>query len=308
MIYNKYSYTVPDQKMIRVITNTDAKNEADDQFAIVHTLLSPRFDNRGIIAAHFGSSKSKTSLQDSYDECEVVLKLMNLKSEGLLYKGAAHAIPDMQTPVPSAGAELIIKEAMADDPRPLYVTFLGPLTDMASALLLEPRIADRLTVIWIGGGQYPTGDSEYNLSNDVHAANVVFKSTVALWQVPRDTYRYVMVSLAELEYRVKPCGELGNYLFQQLAEHSHSPTAVRSPYRTGECWCMGDSPVVGLLMYEHPEHYDWVPAPEFAPDLRYIHNRNNRPIRVYKYLDSRFIMEDFYAKLALFVQGQQRTT
>jgi inosine-uridine nucleoside N-ribohydrolase len=39
----------------RVIIDTDAKNEADDQFAIVHGLLSPTLDVRGLIAAHFGT-------------------------------------------------------------------------------------------------------------------------------------------------------------------------------------------------------------------------------------------------------------
>ena len=53
MIYKDYKFTVPPEKMIRVITDTDAKNEADDQFAIVHHLLSPSFDVRGIVAAHF---------------------------------------------------------------------------------------------------------------------------------------------------------------------------------------------------------------------------------------------------------------
>ena len=46
----------------RVIINTDAKNEADDQFAIVHALLSPSLDVRGLIAAHFGSSRSERSM------------------------------------------------------------------------------------------------------------------------------------------------------------------------------------------------------------------------------------------------------
>ncbi len=52
----------------------------------------------------------------------------------------------------SEGSSLIIEEAMKDDPRPLYVLFLGPLTDLAAAYLQEPRIANRLTAIWIGGG------------------------------------------------------------------------------------------------------------------------------------------------------------
>ena len=41
----------------RVIIDTDAKNEADDQFAIVHALLSPSLEFGGLIAAHFGTSR-----------------------------------------------------------------------------------------------------------------------------------------------------------------------------------------------------------------------------------------------------------
>lgn len=305
VIYDKYNFTVPSQKMVRVIMDTDAKNEADDQYAIVHALLSPKFDNRGIIAAHFGEWRSPTSMEDSYEEIAKILALMKIQDNNMIFKGAPRALADESTPIPSAGAELIIKEAMSDDPRPLFVTILGPLTDMAAALLMEPRIADRLTVIWIGGGAYPAGEPEYNLWNDIHAANVVFKSKVSVWQVPKNVYQRVMVSLAELEYRVKPHGELGNYLFKQLVEFGHTEAAINTIIRTGECWCLGDSPVVGLLLCDHEYHYDWLPAPEFTQDMRYIHERNNRPIRIYKDVNSRFILEDFFIKLAMFTDKQQ---
>src|SRR5690625_7583239 len=55
----------------RVIINTDAKNEADDQFAIVHALLSETLDVRGLIAAHFGDSRSATSMLDSRAEIDL---------------------------------------------------------------------------------------------------------------------------------------------------------------------------------------------------------------------------------------------
>ena len=45
---------LPREKRARLILNTDAKNEADDQFTIVHALLTPTFDFHSIIAAHFG--------------------------------------------------------------------------------------------------------------------------------------------------------------------------------------------------------------------------------------------------------------
>lgn len=307
MIYDKYSYRIPYEYTIRVITNTDAKNEADDQFEIVHSLLTPRFDNIGIIAAHFGDRKSMTSMEDSFEEIIHLLDLMGM-DRGLAYKGADHALPDENTLVRSKGAELIIEEAMKDDSRPLFVTFLGPLTDMASAYLLEPGIAERLTVIWIGGGVYPAGGEEYNLGNDVNAANVIFKSDIPLWQVPKNVYQKVLVSLAELECRVKPNGEIGNYLFTQLEEYQYGKfTNTKSrTTKTGEQWCLGDSPAVGLLLYDHPHSYEWIPAPEFDSGMKYVHSGKNRDIRVYKDIDPRFIMEDFYCKLKMFADKRNK--
>ena len=298
MVYNNDHFRIPEGKMVRLIVNTDAKNEADDQYAIVHALLSPKFDNRGIIAAHFGNEKSPHSMEDSYDEVLKMLDLMDFPRD-LAYKGADRRLPDEKTPVESQGARLIIEEAMKESDMPLYVIFLGPLTDMASAYLMEPRIAGRLTCIWIGGGKYPEGGYEYNLNNDIRSARVVMNSDMPVWQIPRNVYSQVIVSLAELEYKVRPCGELGRYLFDQLEEHGHTSFA-RATTRTGEYWCLGDSPAVGVLLFAHMFDYDWVQAPLITDNMTYAKNSQNRPIRVYNRVDHRFILEDFYAKLALF--------
>ena len=264
----------------------------------MHALLSPRFDNRGIIAAHFGDEKSPHSMEDSYDEVLKVLDLMDFPKE-LAYRGAVHPLPDEKTPVESDGARLIIEEAMKESDMPLYVIFLGPLTDMAAAYLMEPRIAGRLTCIWIGGAKYPEGGYEYNLNNDIKAARVVMNSEIPVWQIPRNVYSQVIVSLAELEYKVRPCGELGMYLFDQLAENGHT-TFARATTRTGEYWCLGDSPAVGVLLFAHMYDYEWLQAPLITDNMTYVKNSQNRPIRVYNRVDNRFILEDFYAKLALF--------
>lgn len=116
MIYDKYNFTVPNQKMIRLIMDTDAKNEADDQYAIVHALLSPKLDNRGFIAAHFGNWLSQSSMEDSYEEISRIFDLMKISNNNLIFKGAPHALTDESTPIPSDGAEFIIKEAMSDAP------------------------------------------------------------------------------------------------------------------------------------------------------------------------------------------------
>lgn len=303
MNYSNYRFSVPQEKLVRVITNTDAKNEADDQFAVVQAILSPKFENVGFIAAHFGTAQCSDSMERSYRELETIFEKMNLSSRGLLYRGAPHALPDKTTPVDSEGAQLIIREAMNNDPRPLYVIFLGPLTDLASAYLMEPRIAGRLRAIWIGGGCYPNGGPEYNLCNDIMAAQVVFSSNIELWQVPQNVYQMMKVSMAELECRVRPCGKIGAYLCDQLEAHSHEPGPRASVTRSGETWVLGDNPAVGLILDEHRFDYDWVQAPQITMDSQYNHTGIYRPIRVYRRIDSRLILEDLYAKLALFAQN-----
>jgi len=291
---------IPDpSKRVRVILNTDAKNEADDQYAIVHTILTPLFDLHGIVPAHFGERRGPGSLQASHDEVLKLLELMKLQGSVPVFPGATHALPNEKTPVPSEGSALIIREALKEDTRPLHVAFLGPLTDMASALLEEPAIAERnVRVVWIGGEDWPVGGWEFNLSNDVAAANVVFRSRVEVWQIPSTVYRRMAVSYAELVEKVYDKGPLGKYLVEQLVEwndryHRHGPIEHRS---------LGDSPAVGVMMYEECGWYDWLAAPEFNSEMNYVHTGKYRPIRVYRAVDQRFILEDFFAKLARFTR------
>ncbi len=299
MRYTDYKFHVPEEKIIRLITDTDAKNEADDQFAIVQAMLSPKFENVGFVAAHYGK-RDPDPVDRSYKELELIFDKMKFPKENMIFRGANHALPNPKTPVDSEGAQLIIREAMKEDDRPLFAIFLGPLTDLASALLLEPRIATRMKAIWIGGGKYPTGAPEFNLGNDIHAVNVVFQSKMEIWQVPKNVYEMIPLSLAELEAKVAPCGEIGEYLLQQLDQHSQEPAARNNAFRTGEVWVIGDNPAVGLLLYEHRFEFDWVQAPYVTQESMYVHTGLNRPIRVYKNIDSRLIIDDLFAKLELF--------
>jgi purine nucleosidase len=298
-------------KRARVIVNTDAKNEADDQYAIVHAMLTPSFEIHGIIPAHFRgivppaklpwghgvtARNAIDSQAESRAEVERLLELMGMSGRVRLADGAHHALPDCDTPVPSPGANLIIEEAMREDQRPLYVAFYGPLTDMASALLLAPRIAERnVVVVWIGGGPWPVGGPEFNLSNDIHAANLVFRSKLSVWQIPSTVYATMPVSYAELRSKVSPHGRLGRYLVDQLVAWNARWVPETMEYRS-----LGDSPAVGVIMYPDCGRWEMRSAPEFGDDMTYVHGGQNRSIRVYSSVDARFILEDFFAKLALF--------
>jgi inosine-uridine nucleoside N-ribohydrolase len=240
-------------------------------------------------------------MQDSYDETMLLLRLMGLEDQIRVEAGATGAMPDEATPIDSPGAQLIIEEAMKDDDRPLHIAFYGPVTDIASALLLEPKIEElNIRVIWIGGGAWPSGGREYNLSNDIPAANVLMKSKLEVWQVPRSTYRTMGVTYAELIEKVYPQGEIGKYLVEQLLAHN-ARTRPEMEYRS-----LGDSPCIGIIMDPECGRFSWRPAPTFDSQMHYIHSGQYRPIRVYENVNTRFIHEDFFAKLAQFIRRGSR--
>jgi purine nucleosidase len=289
----------------RVIVNTDAKNEADDQFAIVHALLSPTFDIRGLVPAHFGTRRSSRSMAESREEIDLLLDLLRLTGSVTVADGAPTAIPDERTPMDSPGAQLIVAEsklATANDP--LYVAFLGPLTDMASAILLDPDIVHRdVIVIWIGGPGYrgfdPGPRMEFNLSNDIAAANVVFDSGITVWQVPRDVYSKVSVSYAELDEKIGDTGPLGQYLISQL--HEWNATYHPQPI---ESRSLGDSPAVALMLYPASGDFRVRPAPRFGADGTHLPG-SHHPIRVCEHVDVRFLLEDMFAKIRAFGRAER---
>ncbi len=284
----------------RIIINTDAKNEADDQFAIVHALLSPTLDIRGIIPAHFGTRRTHRSMEESREEVDLLLRLMDLTGSVHVADGAREALADSSTPNPSAGSRLIIDEAMKDEGT-LFVTFLGPLTDMASAILEEPAIQDRdVVVVWIGGPSYdgilPGYSPEFNLSNDVVAANVVMDSRITVWQIPMSVYTLVAVGHEELRQKVEPLGDLGAYLVRQVIEFNEGVPDLMMDFRS-----LGDSPAIGAVINPLGALWRERPAPRFTADGEMEpEDAGRRLIRVCESIDVRWLLEDMFAKLRRF--------
>lgn len=303
-----YKFEVPDQKKVRVIVHTDCKNEADDQYALAHHLMTPKFIMKGIIAGHFNRMSKRWgeghTAQASLEEIHKVLELMDLKEVCPVVKGSEYPLTEDGTAIWSEGVQLIIDEAMREDKHPLFVAFQGAITDLASAILLEPRICGRMTAIWIGGGAYPEGGWEFNLYQDITAANVVMHSQMPVWQIPVDVYEQMDVTFAELEDRVQPCGAIGDYLFRQVMEFSGSHP--ENPWPNGESWCLGDSPSVYVLLERDSKTsiYDEIEAPVIScEDMTYSFGEKNRKIRVYHRLNGRMVLEDFYAKLKINYSG-----
>ncbi|MFJ2553383.1 nucleoside hydrolase [Microbacterium sp. NPDC087591] len=277
----------------KVLISTDAANEADDQFAVAHALLSPVLDVRGVLPAHFGRNGSRAA---SRAEVDRLCDLMSVGDSITIADGAEGALTDAQTPRPSAASQLIIDEAHSDDRR-LCIAVLGPLTDVASALLEDPSlVATDPLVVWVGGPPYegPAGYSpEFNLVNDVPASEVVLASGVELWQIPMPVYTMVGVGHAELRERLSGTSPLGDYLVDQLIEFnttvSYGPLDFRS---------LGDSPAIGALLNPLGARWSLRPPPRFTVDAQIDGVLDeHRRIRVCEGFDTRWLIEDMFAKL-----------
>lgn len=303
----KYDFKVPEQKRVRLLVYTDCANEADDQYAIAHIFMTPKFDVRGVIAAHFNGNttmegywyKPGETAQASYNEIIKVMKLMGLEGKYPVALGSAYPLSDERTPIVSQATKLIIEEAMKEDERPLFIGCQGSLTDLASAILLKPEICERMTAIWIGGPDYPNGGFEFNCKQDIYAANILFGSTMPVWQIPMKVYKTLSVSLAELQLKVKPCGQIGEYLFSQMVELNEKLANIPH-WPHGEIWGLGDQGVISVLMQENEreDNFEKIPAPQVdIEDMHYILDTKNREIRVYTSIDYRLTLEDFFAKL-----------
>lgn len=303
-------YKVPYNKEIRVIIDSDTYAEADDHFAIVHSLLTPKFDVVGIVAEQFGMLDS---MEKSYSEINKILDLMDI-SHIPVYRGEATALLDEKTAGYSEGARFIVEEALKKDERPLFVLNMGAITNLASAYLINPEIGTKLTAVWIGGGPYSGAFMDFNVANDLSAANVILGSDIELWQIPLNAYTMMEVSFHELFDKVKPYGTIGDYLVNNLMRVNElecaqnfddfpfargmSMGAKTMIIRSGEGWSLGDSPAVGVLITSQNRNVEYRKAQRINPDGCYGDYFNeNRIIRVYQSIDSRVILEDMFAKI-----------
>ncbi len=303
----------------RVIVDNDFGGDPDGLFQLVHQILSPSTDIRGIIGSHLKPGdpfdSSKITAENAVKKVSETLDVMNLKNQFKVFQGSNDQLKDLKTPNISEGAKTIVAEAMkADEKNPLFVVCGAGLTEVASAYLMEPKIADKIVVVWIGGPEYsdlaipPPGYTplEYNLGIDIKAAQVVFnQSNLNIWQVPRNTYRQTLMSYAELLSKVKPEGKTGAYLTQKIEDLMLKTQKFN--LLVGETYIMGDSPLVLLTALQSsfeadPSSSSYVlkNAPKINDNGAYEYNSNGRNIRVYTHLDTRLMFEDFYIKLKMF--------
>ena len=165
---------------IRVLLDTDANNEIDDQHAIAYLLLSgDRFILEGITV---NRTNNGGDIHEQAKEAERIIKLCDMDDKISVTLGASDSFSQTQSKVMkpifdgSDAVDLMIEKAHRHTSQNLTILAIGKLTNVALAIKKDPTIVSKIKVVWLGSN-YPL-PGEYNLESDWESMNFVIASGV----------------------------------------------------------------------------------------------------------------------------------
>lgn len=287
------------QAGVPVVLDTDTYNEIDDQFAVAYAMLSQSLSVQAIYAAPFLNDRSKSpadGMEKSYEEIHRVLDVMGRKGKVEVFKGSRSFMKGTGQPVESEAARDLIKRATAIEDGRLHVITIGAPTNVSSALVMDPSIKRKITIVWLGGTPYDSPSAEeFNLQQDLAASHILFDTSPRLVNVPaRGVAESLSITTSELEQAIKGKSRLGDYLFKIFAEYEGAHHKDKSQSWSKVIW---DISAVAWLV-----NPDWVPttmmpSPILTPQLTWEHDSERSGVRVATKVDRDAVFADLFAKI-----------
>lgn len=308
----------PPSGKVRMVIDTDTYNEIDDQFAVVHALLSPeRLSVEGIYAAPFFNHRSTdpgNGMELSYDEILRLLDRLDMPSEGLVHRGSSGFLADYDHPFASDAVNDLIERAMSSG-EPLFVVAIGALTNIASAILIEPKIIEKIILVWLGGNalHWPH-TNEFNLLGDVLASRLIFNCGVPLVLIPcAGVTTHLRTTVSEIERFVEGQGAIGDYLAETFKAYNDDHfgwskeiwDVVAIAYMINSDWIpsfITSSPMIAQQPPAIEPGQDPYPWEKYQLTWSFDHSRH--PIRCAYYVERDPIFRDLFTKLEQFANGQ----
>jgi len=264
---------------VDIVIDSDTYNEIDDQFAISYAIHAPeKISVKALYAAPFTNERSSgpaDGMEKSYREILKLLDLAGRTGKYPVFRGSDRYLPDEKSPVVSdAAADLVQRAGHYSPERPLYVVSIGAITNIASALLENPAIAESIVVIWLGchAPHWPD-NREFNCRQDVAAARVVFSSGAPLVLLPcMGVVSSFTTTGPELQYWLKGKNALCDYLVDNTV-------SAAEEYAKGRVWSrvIWDVTAVGWLLNDGSRFMLDRPVPTPIPE--YDHHCTMDPSR-----------------------------
>lgn len=285
------------QERIPVVLSTDVGNEIDDQWAIVYLLTQPRFDVKGLMSAHAPTLVPPAGHTSYRILRSVVEEHLNMRAHPPLVEGASDPLVDARTPASSPAVDFLLKVSKDySEIRRLNVLTIGAVTDVASAILRDPAIVNRIRVIDMGFQNWPAGGAEFNIANDVKGMQVVLASGVPLVVGSGDVCKKdLSLSLDQARTMVAGRGPIGEWLWDEFQAWYYRFVKPIRKNDFSKPWVIWDTITLAYLLdLTTSVEYD---RPMLRDDMQLEHPATQRKITWITSVDSKRMWADFLARL-----------
>ena len=279
------------------ILTTDCGAEMDDQWALAHLLLSTELDLRAVITTH-ASSIHLSSASSRERAADVVQHVLPARASSLpVVAGSPEPLRDAKTPRENAGVDLLLRlSGDFSESRRLIVFAIGAGTDVASAILKDPSIANRITLVAMGFGDWPGGGDFFNVKNDPLAWQVILNSDVPLViGSAAAAKRGLKLTRAEAAALMRSRGPTGEYLYSLFDDWLTREPKLVAQVVAPETWVIWDEIVVAYALGLARGHE--VPRPQLQPDLSFSHPDTMKRITWLDEIDTEQLWRDFTRKI-----------
>jgi len=280
-----------------VILSTDCGTEIDDQWQVIYLAISPEIDALGFIGNHARNALTGTKARDTI--LDALENRLSMADHPPVLAGSDGPIAAPDKPNDNEGVRFLVEQSKRFSPTDrLNVLIIGSHTDVASAILTDPTIVQRIRVIMMGMVGWPKGDDEWNVKNDADAARVVLESGVPLAVGCSEVcIRDLSFTTEECQALVGGIGQCGAWLAQSFAEFGG-----RIDYEGCKVWPIWDCATGAYLLgFAHvSEHH----RPKLGPDLLFDHTNPQGQLTWITRVDTQRFWADFTAKL----RSQQTAT
>ncbi len=286
----------PPEGHVRMVLDTDTYNEIDDQFAVVHALRSPdKLSVEAIYAAPFQNHRSTgpgDGMEKSYDEIQRLLKLLG-DANMSVFRGATEYLPPRDMPAATDVTRDLIDRALrspVDDP--LYVVAIGAITNIAAAIMIEPKIIEHIVIVWLGGHALHWRDAwEFNLKQDIRAAQIVLDCGVPLVLLPcMGVVDRLTTTIPELRECLAGKGALPDYLFHIVSDYNKT----KKPIWSKVIW---DVAATAYLINPAWVSTQIVHSPVLTDNCTWSTNNSRHFIRIANLVSRDGILTDVFAKI-----------
>ncbi len=192
----------------------------DDTMALFYALQSPELEVIGLTTV-FGNAATNICTTNALRLLEIAgredipVAAGSQRPLAMPYQGAAdfvhgkdgqgnvHLPPPKKQPVEMGAVQFIIEEVMRV-PKTITLVALGPLTNLAMAILLKPEIVQHIQeIVLMGGSAFSPGNitpaAEANTFNDPEAADIVLGADCPVTMVGLDVTEKVFMSPEQLD-------------------------------------------------------------------------------------------------------------